>query len=132
MNATIDEIKGRTLAVLNEWACRYEPEMFAFLGLPDVAVAKFAHRMIEQIRADIIEEWTDSDSAALYDSSEKRIVYQPFRLNPDAPITQYIRDFKADGVSDATRKFHTEYQVNAAAHRSFADANGCDSAGGES
>jgi hypothetical protein len=63
MNATIDEIKGQTLAVLNEWACRYEPEMFDFLGLPDAAVAKFAHGMIEKIRADIVEAWAFSDNA---------------------------------------------------------------------
>jgi hypothetical protein len=60
-----DEIKGQTLAALNEWACRYEPEMFEFLGLPDAAVAKFAYGMIEKIRADILEAWgPDSHNAA--------------------------------------------------------------------
>jgi len=62
-----DEIKGQTLATLNEWVCRYEPEMFEFLGLPDAAVAKFAHGMIEKIRADIVEAWVSGDDNAAPD-----------------------------------------------------------------
>jgi hypothetical protein len=35
---------------------------------------------------------------------------EAFALKADAPITEYIRDFKAEGVSDMTRNFHTEYK----------------------
>lgn len=35
-----------------------------------------------------------------------------FYLREDAPLTQFIRNFVAKDVSEATRKFHTEYQVN--------------------
>jgi hypothetical protein len=67
-----DEIKGQTLAVLNEWACRYEPEMFEFLGLPDAAVAKFAFALIEKIRADIVGAWVSGDDNATPDRTRDK------------------------------------------------------------
>lgn len=41
-----------------------------------------------------------------------RAAHKSFHLNPDSPLTKYIRGFKVDEVSAATRAFHTEYRVN--------------------
>ena len=61
-----------------------------------------------------IEEWMAKVSEDIQDRANREEFKKmpkdsDFCLNPDAPLTKYIRDFKANGVSEETRKWHTEY-----------------------
>jgi hypothetical protein len=118
-----DEIKGQTLAALNEWACRYEPEMFEFLGLPDAAVAKFAHGMIEKIRADVVEAWVSGDDNAdrCQTRSDERMV------DIEVPFCRSCKSIHLMGEGfGIIRCTQCGEVVNATRTDLFGDGDGCD------
>lgn len=80
----------------------------------DYGAGYWTGRGVELVRlgGQIISYNASPDRTSDKASSVQGIVDKPFSLRPDAPITKYIRDFKAEGVQESTRNFYTEYRVN--------------------
>ena len=90
------------------------PECTKYASFPSDCDGKAIEQWMAKVSEDIEKKGNREEFKKMPKDSS-------FCLNPDAPLTKYIRDFKTNGVSEETRKWHTEYHHTEKTEESIQD-----------